>query len=72
MTVYVHRRGDNTIASVHADLQPDYAEEALADDDPELVAWRAANLAPAPTPTIEQKLESLGIPLGDLRTALGL
>jgi hypothetical protein len=49
---YVHRREDGTIASVHETPQEGYADEVLADDDPELVAWLAAAYAPAMPPRV--------------------
>lgn len=52
MTRYVHRRPDGAIASVHQELQPGYAEEALESEgelaDPELVAWLEAATNPVP------------------------
>jgi hypothetical protein len=37
---YVHRRGDNSIASAHSEPQPGYAEEALDDTvDAEMMAY---------------------------------
>jgi hypothetical protein len=36
MIWYVHRRGDGSIASAHSELRPGYAEEEVADTDPEL------------------------------------
>jgi len=47
MTRYVHRE-NGVITSAHAEPQPDYAEAALADDDPELVAFYAAAYPPRP------------------------
>lgn len=44
MTWYAHRRADNSIASLHRDIQPGYAEEALADNAPEVTAF----LSPSP------------------------
>jgi hypothetical protein len=41
MTWYAHRAG-GTLASLHREIQPSYAEEALADDHPEVAAFLAA------------------------------
>lgn len=38
MTWYVHRRGDGSIASAHAEPQPGYAEEEVEDTDADLQA----------------------------------
>lgn len=48
MTWFVHRNGGGAIASAHAQQQPGYADEALADSAPELVAF----LFPPPAPLI--------------------
>jgi hypothetical protein len=44
---YVHRRDDNAIASRHEEPQAGYAEEALAEDAEEMVAWMAEHGVPA-------------------------
>ena len=38
-TWYVHRRDDNSIASVHGEPVEGYAEEAMDDTSPEFPAW---------------------------------
>lgn len=47
MIWYVHRRG-NAIASVHSEIQPGYAEEALAEQDSELQVWFKVARNPVP------------------------
>lgn len=42
MTWFVKRREDGSIASAHRAPQPGYAEQALADDHPDIVAMLAA------------------------------
>lgn len=66
--MYVARREDGSIYGAWANLQ--WADqEFLAADDAELVAF--LNPVPA-TPTIEQKLNSLGLTVEGLKEALGL
>lgn len=44
---YVSRDESGKINGVYANLQPDYAEEFLPDDDPEVVAFIASTAIPA-------------------------
>lgn len=48
MSRFVHRR-NGAIASAHAERQPGYAEEELADDSPELVAHLQGAQTPDPS-----------------------
>lgn len=46
MTWFVHRRLDNSIASLHRELQSGYAEESLADNAAEVITFLALNPPP--------------------------
>ncbi len=58
MTWYVRRRGDGSIASAHGTRQPGYAEEALPDDHPEIIAL-LASAQPQPALTADALAEAL-------------
>jgi hypothetical protein len=41
---YAHRREDGSVASIHEELQPDYAEEAIDSASPELALFFAPRI----------------------------
>jgi hypothetical protein len=52
---YVSRDNDGKINGAYAILQPDYAEEYLPDDDPEVIAFQES-LKPQPGPSPEDQV----------------
>lgn len=66
---YVERDGGNNIIGVYARPQPGTAEELLADNDPEVLAFRnPPKPAPETTPTTADDLERALIAAGVLTT----
>jgi F420-dependent methylenetetrahydromethanopterin dehydrogenase len=58
MNVFVERRA-GVVMGVYAMRQPGYAEEELADDHPDIVAYVAPKPAPPTPATAEQLLKAL-------------
>ena len=58
MTWFVNRRDDGTIAAAFQRRRPGYAEEALPDDDPEIIAL-LSGAVPPPILTVESLAEAL-------------
>jgi hypothetical protein len=54
---YVHRDASGAVLGHYANPQP-YAQEAVADDHPDLLAWREAREA-ARGPTMAERLAAL-------------
>jgi len=61
--MFVERDENGQVKGLYACLQPGYAEEELADDHPDVVAYRQAledaKNAPPPKTELEKRLEAL-------------
>ena len=69
--VYVERDAQGKVKGVYGPKQPGYAEEELADDHPDILAFRTALTAPRTNGrTVAQKLASIGIDIADLKAEL--
>jgi len=69
--MFIQRFPDGTIQGVYANQQEGYAEEELADDHPEVVAFLAPK-AETPTPTLVEQILASPNDLAALKQALGL
>ena len=68
--MFVGRREDRTIYGLWSVRQWD-GQEKLADDHADVVAFRE-RVSIIPEKTVEQKLASIGVTVGNLKSALGL
>lgn len=57
MTWFAHRRADGSVASLHQEIQPGYAEEPLADNHPDVLPFFA--LRAKPKSEIEKLIDAL-------------
>lgn len=69
--MFIQRFPDRTIQGVYANRQEGYAEEELANDHPEVVAFLAPKVE-APTPLLVEQIISSPADLAALKKALGL
>ena len=69
--MFIQRFQEGTVQGVYANKQDGYAEEELADDHPEVVAFLAPK-PEAPAPTLVEQILASPADLAALKQALGL